>query len=540
MRDIRDIILIKNINIFNIKEKNKVMYFNKFCNLFFDKSVSSDKLLYFLRSINYNKLDYTNYFNVILLYYSIVYEMGYYYFKNIDDKLEMLYNFSPILYYDLMKNWDSKDIDFYEDKILKIETSNNFENFHKLLIVYKKTKSSNYSDNVASDNIDKLNDEFKENVYKIAENEPIIIYKLEEEIKESKKLILNVKDALSIIKCIFNSIDEYNYIKASCYLNFLKNTRVSESLIKLISIQLKICLDRKAVDRHDLEIFVSELKLTFYSDTKISTISKGLKMKAINIFLNSFLKVNNENLLLYILYIQRYYEENKDNIDDNVKGDYILKKYDSIISKISNNYIENFNIENFENIQNNQYISYNLVDIFYIYYNRSFKDKSYGEKIYELYQNNKEFIFNKLYKYLIHYLINVVSKSLIITHNIQTLKEFYKEVSRIVLPYTPFITELENLKIIINSLEVSESFMKNINLKIVENYDYLDEKGCKDQTNTLICPICYDNIDNNKITLIECNSCHKYIGHFFCVSNYINNKVNDDNITCPMCRSLFI
>ena len=521
------------------------MFFDKFRDLFIDKSVCSDNLLMFLRNISYIKLDYTNYFNIILLYYSILYEMGYYYFKNIGDKLEILSKFSPILYYDLIKDWDSKDIDFYEDKILQIEACNNFERFRKLLIVYKKKKSTNKY----SDNLDTIDNEFKENVYKIAENEPIIIYELEEEIKETKQLILNTKNTFSIVKSIFNSINECNYIKASSYLSFLKNTRVSQSLIKLISIQLKICSNH--FDRNDLEIFVSELKLIFDCDTKISTLNKGLKLKAINIFLSCFLKIDNENLLKHNSFIQRYYEENienkenKEDIDNIDNIDSILKKYDTIISKISkiseipNNY---FNIDT--NIDPN---IDNLVDLFYIYYGRSLKDKLYNEKIYELYQTNKAFIFKKLYKHMIQTLINVVSKSLIITHNIKRLKEFYKEISQILLSYTTvFITELENIKIITNSLEISESFMKNINLTIVEDYDYLDEKGCKDQTNTFICPICYDNIDNNKITLIECNSCHKYIGHFFCVSNYINNKINDDNnnnnenIKCPMCRCFFI
>lgn len=84
--------------------------------------------------------------------------------------------------------------------------------------------------------------------------------------------------------------------------------------------------------------------------------------------------------------------------------------------------------------------------------------------------------------------------------------------------------------------------MKNIistpllNYNIIENYDLVSDTKClRDTDNKIICPICLENVEQDKITLIECNKCNKYVGHMLYVYNFIiSNK--GKNIKCVYCR----
>jgi hypothetical protein len=71
--------------------------------------------------------------------------------------------------------------------------------------------------------------------------------------------------------------------------------------------------------------------------------------------------------------------------------------------------------------------------------------------------------------------------------------------------------------------KVNPNYIKLLKLHIDSNYNNIN---------------IYSNqysYNDNKITIIKCNHCHKYIGHLNCVFNYIKNK-NYNNIICFICK----
>ena len=63
-----------------------------------------------------------------------------------------------------------------------------------------------------------------------------------------------------------------------------------------------------------------------------------------------------------------------------------------------------------------------------------------------------------------------------------------------------------------------------------------DRKECRSKlmndSEEEICPVCLDEIEGDKITLIECPTCKKYVGHLSCVGNWL--QTHDK---CPYCNS---
>ena len=77
-------------------------------------------------------------------------------------------------------------------------------------------------------------------------------------------------------------------------------------------------------------------------------------------------------------------------------------------------------------------------------------------------------------------------------------------------------------------------YCENSNFNIIYNYTLDNECGIRDVDNKMICLFCLENIEKDKITLIQCNKCNKYIGHIYCIYKYIiHNKGH--NIKCLNC-----
>jgi hypothetical protein len=259
-------------------------------------------------------------------------------------------------------------------------------------------------------------------------------------------------------------------------------------------------------------------------------------------------------------FIEKFFEENMDNIEPNSKGDTILRNYYGIILRSSSSLLSlltgkakedilekilNYSkkiaeiIEKKDGISNGRVSQNNLIDLFQVYNVLTSKDKSYNEKICKLYEVNKNFIHEKINIKMLPPIVNSIFSSLIQTHNVKTLKELYERIMSLDGD-NPFKAERGYLEKKMNQVIEMEKVVKNFALNIVEKYEERDEKGFRDDTDKLVCVICYDNIDKEKITLIECPHCHKYIGHFFCITKYLSSKIKEGGeINCVMCRAEF-
>lgn len=82
-----------------------------------------------------------------------------------------------------------------------------------------------------------------------------------------------------------------------------------------------------------------------------------------------------------------------------------------------------------------------------------------------------------------------------------------------------------------NKINILLSFIKSKGFKISEQYRLDDSACCFDDENSTICSICSEYIENTKVTMVECRSCKKYVGHVVCLGKWL--KINP---TCPLCR----
>lgn len=535
------------------------MLFDRFRELLLDDTIHSNEMVDFIQSIDYSSLDYTVDYNIYLLYNYISNKFTNYDFKEIDEKLELLSRLSPILYYEIISFWSCLDTKFYIDKIIETEPTNKFERYHKLCCIYKSKISS-----IKIQEAYKIVDELKEKVNEISEGEPVIIKKLDNTIESILPHLdvlyekLNINKVSSILKYINRSIITYDYDKAYTYIDLLKNTKINPHFLNMISFQLRIFSN---VDKDTLIEFVKEIELLYETDTKIDVLQKGIKMRVMGVCAFTFLRIKTKDeLLKNINFIEEFFEENMSSIEHNNKGDLIMRNYYGIVLRSSSSLISLLTgkakedttkkmincaekiaeiLEKKDGDYNGCASTNNLIDLFQVYNILTNKDKSYNTKICKLYEDNKEFIYEKIQSKMLPPLVNSIFNSLIVTHNVKTLKELYERISSL-NDDNPFKAERGYLEQKFNAVIAGEKVIKNFGLNIVEKYEESDEKGCRDETDKLVCTICYDNIEEEKITLIECPHCHKYIGHYFCITKYLSSKIKHlSDINCPLCRTEF-
>lgn len=193
----------------------------------------------------------------------------------------------------------------------------------------------------------------------------------------------------------------------------------------------------------------------------------------------------------------------------------VFKKHDELLLFLEENNIENPSPRS-------------ILDMLIMYSNK----KNYEKFIY--YYDKYSDLLAHTMKHSPYYirLIIIRIKYLIETHQIQTIKQLTRELEITV------DTKLEQ-----NCIDQLEKIKQNINLltqfvllngfNIVDDYDIKgDTKGLKNQDDVLMCPICWLEVKSESITLIECNSCNKYVGHFLCVSKWLTK-----NKRCPYCNT---
>ena len=67
--------------------------------------------------------------------------------------------------------------------------------------------------------------------------------------------------------------------------------------------------------------------------------------------------------------------------------------------------------------------------------------------------------------------------------------------------------------------------------KIIDEYDVNSAQCLQNAENKIICGICYDEIFDISVTLIECPKCYKYVAHLVCMATWLLN-----NTKCPNCN----
>ena len=176
---------------------------------------------------------------------------------------------------------------------------------------------------------------------------------------------------------------------------------------------------------------------------------------------------------------------------------------------------------------------YRIIDIMITYLNM----KNYNKVLqyYEMYKNI--LLFNFRNNSVIIKLLLIIIECYIYTHQIQNVSDLHDLIKNIkyndyLKKEIKFIDEFKKKIIHMNIVLTQPKF----NFNLIYNYDLLlDEKCLRDSDNKIMCLICLENIEQLKITLVQCNKCNKYIGHMLCIYNYICNK-KGINIKCINCQ----
>lgn len=164
----------------------------------------------------------------------------------------------------------------------------------------------------------------------------------------------------------------------------------------------------------------------------------------------------------------------------------------------------------------------------------------YGDKYIQFFENNKILMYNRLTNspYYIKLLLldinyRLLNKQIIVALNLCSVIPNHIYINYETLEDYNTINKIK--KIITNKIMTIKSY----NLKIINNI--IDKKGLYDENNEIVCSICYDEVNNNDISLVECNNCNKYIGHILCIYKWIEQqKLLNKNPSCHICSKSFI
>ena len=496
--------------------------------------LDDDTLLYeYLQTLDYDKLDYSDINNLffIEMYIKLKDAFGY---DDYYDLLEILKNNSLISYYYFLN-------DFYptRKKILELTPINIIEN-----IKYKIVSEADNLKNINKDIKTKTIDEIKLYINNLTINNCLLNKYFNNKLdylsnNYNKEPTYN--DIRYIIKYNDYHRDIFNYNKCLECLEILKDNKiVNKDYLFFMELFLVSLINNKI----DVDILLESYNKIYYSNN-IREIYIFHKYKIINkiIYIINRLEDIDEKKT-QITKIYKLYEQYKkdDCLDDDILSwpifislEYLLYGLLSNVETnkdISYKYIEK-SINVILKVKKLNLYPNKIIDIIILYSNM----KNYKKAI-EYYDMYKDCLLDKLKDNSVYVKVYaIIIKCYIHTHQIQNIddlylllkniefnKYFYKEKQMIEF-YTKLIKDMNYL--------VSH---KRYNFNLIYNYDLInDEKCIRDCDNKIMCMICLENIEQDKITLIECNKCNKYIGHILCVFNYITHN-KGRNIKCFNCQ----
>lgn len=525
-------------------EENTLM--DTFCNLYTEIYINnkshSDELFDFVNQINCENLDYTKESNVFLLFYKILINKAYYYF-NIENELNILQKQSSILYHAAIQSFSVKSETFINDAICNSDAIFQIEKvvqmFKKYLLELKTCfdeKEKEQIQQLYTQSVDKIipNNE----VYKLIVLHLLNIEEFNFEIEPAKN---NVRTLLCYVNHFINS---YNFEKLQYYLEFLKQTKISKHFVTYIENLKHICCD-KNFDIDPMELTKCLEQLFNYDEKKMDDFSLG-KLGAILTKVSfMLLRVPKQSVhrQKYQQHLQNFLDSKlhfipnddcSDVINNMFRNYYGFKVANAQSQTESNDYLQKLRILLELLLEKSNSRENIIVDLMSVLNNL----KEYNTVL-EIYYKYKSILTNKMKNSSLHFkLFTVLCPALIFTHKVQTAKEFFNVIPNI-HSSCEFINNTVALfekykKCIIQNEEIVTTFGFNI----IEEYDYeQDVKGFKNSDDKIVCPICIEPIEEERITVIECKFCHKYVGHMLCVSSFIMRKIKTrEKVKCIICQ----
>ena len=499
-----------------------------------------------LRNIDFYSLKYEDDDDLILLFLYLTYKIRLHHFSGIYSLLSLAKKHSEITYYHLTKNISIIDIDYTNEIILSIESKITLEKVIQNSIHSSRDitlKTENEGKNQFEDYQLEFDCIVKDSKYKS------LYIQLRERINQSYSLCIsepNPKDLPAILLVIHKNINALEINKIPKYLELLKSSEINQNLIEYYNIMHALVTDRQLfipvenvircieniyldddidddIDVDDDVDYVDKIKL-FFKYIKI----EKLVFLLLKLSSNKYCEIYKSEIEKYYLVNMNRHDfcENSQNRLSNIIIQYhgFLRTYDKENSKYHT-------LECIKAYKGKKLIVVNsILDLIVLYY-------SIGDHvtICSLYNQYKKILIEKTTRSkLSMILFNVVIPSLIYTHEIESTRELNDNLS--VIPhYNPvMVSNYEKIKMMLDNLEKSKNFILSAGFNVIDEYDYKeDPKGLKNEENKIVCPICYESIEKEKITVIECVKCNKYIGHLTCVSKYLKSK---KPISCIICR----
>jgi hypothetical protein len=510
-----------------------------FIKLYIDNN--TENLFEFLNSIDYNKLDYDIEINIFILYTFIKIKYIYHLFNN-DDLLTIIKNHSEILYNELIKHISAHDIQYYNDKIILLESKYKFEKLiiiciHNLKIIKKCISIE--EKNIAIQNM-------RNKCLLIIDNDILYNKWLEiycELFNTNYKFELQHMDIRQKLIYIDRFCNTNNYNETKQILENIKNIDI---LINYINFNKIICDISTIKDIYIEPLLIIELleKIYNFNNTNIHDIKLGLKMIILMRLSNLLIKFN-KNIYFekYKEVFQKYYDDNIIMFDENIHP-----KINTMVNRNYFGYIINYSKNNEEIIKyskklvniietslDKQINLNDILDIIILLYRLNDNDK-----IIEIYDKYKLIISNAFIngnKNIIESLYSIIV-FIFKSNNIQLIKNMKSDIEKISLVHNDIKLKCFDL---IKKIEFYEKIVNDLDFIITNIKDITtDSKGLRNDKDEIICTICLDSIKFNKTAVIECKFCHKYIGHYLCICEYIIDKKNNkQQIECPTCREKY-
>lgn len=512
----------------------------------------TDNMFELLKDIDYNSLDYSIELNQLMLYKYIIINLNYGYY---DIDIEKVREFSDIQYYILLSNTSIKSIKYYREIMISYLPRTNLDTI--FYIYYNKHKSIEGVTDIEI--INNINQE--------------ILYEVQNELNKLENTYYPIYNHIveTITNNKLNNYSEnpekfiHNKRKILNYLSHYKNSRNKDGLKKCIDIlKTSKYIRNELIEKHELYLQILQNK-PINANYILEVIGKLYSINTNILEIKIWSKYSIIQDIAYILLllmknsiVECKVLENYININlDSSEFDEYSINYLNIIYQNFYGYLTDINVTpewtkreiylhkildvlKFSFELDKRYMA--AFDLCMVYNNL----KMYQE-LSDFYLKNKQFIdhFFKNNNMKIR-LYPTIINAMIETHQIESIDELNEIMKIENLENSGLDTDIaryNRFKTAVEQLTKYKEILVGLGVNIVEKYDInKDENGLRDGDNKLVCPICYENIEREKITLVQCVSCKKYVGHIRCIVDYIKNQLKQGRISvdCLNCRHKYM
>lgn len=520
----------------------------------------TDSIMELLKDIDFSTLDYSLEFNQIIIYTYILNNIYYKYDKKICVYLNIVKGFSDILYYSLLKLISVKNNKYYNDIIISLKPKTKLGiYFHKYLNNIKDIDKSDIT--FRYEKLQKIKKEMQNEFSESKFNKiyfhkvDYLICKLNNNFKDNPKDFQ--QDKLKVMRYLSWYKIQKNFEKLYLICDILMTSKfINKTFIKTFDIYFALTENNEYYIEPSYIIKTSEEFYNFNTSHNIPEIKLGSKYNCLVTISYYLLLCSSKKF--ECKHKDKYIEAFKKYINDNINDEELDDDSDDILNTIYHNYYSCLSTKVItpDETKRKEY-EQKLLNILEKKFNKN-KDPSTGldyiavlfnkreyQKIINFYNQYKDFLHNTLKKSnLMIIFYSCIGTAFIKTNQVQTINELnellnFNDIKNIV-DNKYYENEIKYYILIQKYIVILEKYRKlilNIGFNIIENYDYKqDANGLKDEDDKMICPICYDTIEQDKITVIQCVKCNRYIGHILCLGEYINQQVIKGKVKCIICR----